>query len=426
MTTTNKALMVKEVDFNGDTLMAAQESKTQAIYVGVKWICKGIGLSEDQGRAQIKKVQSDIVLNRGCVKFDTGVFDPNNTTVALLIDFLPLWLAKISITPTMQRDNPKLVEKLIAYQLKAKDVLAAAFLGEKYTNINYIRPNYDFESFDFNGFFTGYINHIVNQSMQPYITNLHHGMSEIKDGFTRSHNELLNGQKMIYNSMRQNGNSVYSEYVASNEKDRIYDIVKEIIKLQPDKFTDVGKTLSYFYKELRDVYGFVPDQLQRDYTAKYNSDSKTPVIDLILENKTRTSVFKNMLADYLSGLQSNSKGYESNNSLDNDITRHVELEALTTHSNSSETDNEHHSPSLSPFEQLVAKRNDKSMNGSVTAKSVYKHMGMSKQNWSYYEKKHREKNGFSKKKIVTKMDIIRGSKKLTERFNVAVQEMFEQ
>ena len=33
----------------------------------------------------------------------------------------------------MQRENPVLVKKLIDYQLKAKDVLAAAFLGNKKT-----------------------------------------------------------------------------------------------------------------------------------------------------------------------------------------------------------------------------------------------------------------------------------------------------
>ena len=37
-------------------------------------------------------------------------------------------VCKISITPTMRENNPELVEKLVNYQIKAKDVLAAAFL----------------------------------------------------------------------------------------------------------------------------------------------------------------------------------------------------------------------------------------------------------------------------------------------------------
>lgn len=64
----------------------------------------------------------------GCVKFDAGVFDENNRTIAIKIDYLPLWLAKISITPAMQRDSPELVERLLQYQLKAAKVLADAFL----------------------------------------------------------------------------------------------------------------------------------------------------------------------------------------------------------------------------------------------------------------------------------------------------------
>ena len=44
--------------------------------------------------------------------------------LCLNIDFVPLWLAKISITPSMKENNPRLVDKLIVYQLKAKDVLA--------------------------------------------------------------------------------------------------------------------------------------------------------------------------------------------------------------------------------------------------------------------------------------------------------------
>lgn len=56
------------------------------------------------------------------------MFDHNNQAVAIKLDFVPLWLAKISITPTMESDNPELADRLEQYQLRAKDVLAAAFL----------------------------------------------------------------------------------------------------------------------------------------------------------------------------------------------------------------------------------------------------------------------------------------------------------
>ncbi len=124
-------LQIKEVNFNGDLLLAAQDNQSK-IYVGVRYICNGVGFTKSQKDTQIQKVQLDEVLRMGCVKFDAGVFEPDNEVVAIQIDFLPLWLAKISITPTMKRENPVLTEKLINYQLKAKDVLAAAFLPKQY------------------------------------------------------------------------------------------------------------------------------------------------------------------------------------------------------------------------------------------------------------------------------------------------------
>jgi phage antirepressor YoqD-like protein len=64
------------------------------------------------------------------------------------IDFLPLWLAKIPITPKMKIESNNLKEqhgteyvttldKLVEYQLKAKDVLAKAFLDENFVK-NYL------------------------------------------------------------------------------------------------------------------------------------------------------------------------------------------------------------------------------------------------------------------------------------------------
>jgi len=133
---TNKetnGLVVKEVDLFGDNVMAAQD-KDGVIWAGVNYFCRGLGLNKNERDRQIKNIQSDEVLKRGCVKFDAGIFDSNNGTLALQVDYVPLWLAKISITPNMKANHPELVEKLIKYQLKAKDVLAAAFLPESVNN----------------------------------------------------------------------------------------------------------------------------------------------------------------------------------------------------------------------------------------------------------------------------------------------------
>lgn len=124
-------LSVKTVDFMGDGLLAAKDNEG-IVWAGVKSLCTAMGLTRGQSNGEATKVQEDEVLKKGCTKFRAGVFDPNNETLALQLDYVPLWLAKISITPNMKESDPELVKKLVKYQLKAKDVLAAAFLPQRH------------------------------------------------------------------------------------------------------------------------------------------------------------------------------------------------------------------------------------------------------------------------------------------------------
>lgn len=119
---------VKTVSFMGDELMAAKDGETGKIHVGVSYVCKGIGLSEGQTKNEKKRVQEDVVLKQGGRNFILPTAGGNQDTLCIELEFLPLWLAKITITPNMQTEQPEVADKLIQYQLKAKDVLAAAFL----------------------------------------------------------------------------------------------------------------------------------------------------------------------------------------------------------------------------------------------------------------------------------------------------------
>ena len=122
-------LIVKDVDFFGDTLKAARDEKG-IVWAGVRWLCDGIGLSEGQVKAERKKIQDDLVLSKGGRNFVLNKGSGKREVLCLQLDYVPLWLAKISITPDMRENNPALVEKLVNYQLKAKDVLAEAFLPD--------------------------------------------------------------------------------------------------------------------------------------------------------------------------------------------------------------------------------------------------------------------------------------------------------
>lgn len=122
-------LAVKTVYFMGDGLLAAKDSKG-IIWVGVRQMCEGVGLSKGQMQSERKKIQEDLVLSKGERNFILPTAGGNQEVLCLQLDYVPLWLAKISITPNMREKNPALVEKLVNYQLKAKDVLAAAFLPD--------------------------------------------------------------------------------------------------------------------------------------------------------------------------------------------------------------------------------------------------------------------------------------------------------
>lgn len=123
-------LTVRNVDVLGDTIVAGQDKEGQ-IWAGVSFFCKALGMTNKQRDNQVVKVQTDKTLSKGTLKFREGVFDPANEVVAIKVDFIPLWLAKIQITKKMEQDHPDLADKLLEYQLKAKDILAAAFLPKQ-------------------------------------------------------------------------------------------------------------------------------------------------------------------------------------------------------------------------------------------------------------------------------------------------------
>lgn len=131
-------LIAKEVEFNGDILKAAQDPDGN-IWVGARWVCEAIGLDDNRIKYERRKMQTDSVISKGVQNFTLLTNGGNQNVMCLQLDYLPLWLAKISITPTMRKEMPGIAEKLVAYQLKAKDVLAAAFLEKKVNNPNVIQ-----------------------------------------------------------------------------------------------------------------------------------------------------------------------------------------------------------------------------------------------------------------------------------------------
>lgn len=108
------------------TLLGVRDESGQ-VWFAVKKACLDIGLTEGQADRQIKNLRSDVVFDGNVtdlnVKFDGQV----RKIVFIAEKFVTLWLAKISLTPSMQRKNPDAVKKLLKYQLEAADVLHKAF-----------------------------------------------------------------------------------------------------------------------------------------------------------------------------------------------------------------------------------------------------------------------------------------------------------
>lgn len=133
-------LVVKSVDLFGDTVMAAQDNAGN-IWVGVRWICEGLGMTEGHMKRQIANIKKDLTLSRGGSNLLLNKGSGEREVFCLKLDYVPLWLAKVNITPTIQAERPELADKLLEYQLKAKDILADAFLPKAQTELATVNPS---------------------------------------------------------------------------------------------------------------------------------------------------------------------------------------------------------------------------------------------------------------------------------------------
>lgn len=90
-------LIVKPVDVLGSQVMAAKDDKGQ-IWAGVRWFCQGLGFSKGQIDRQTKNIQKDSTLSKGASNLTLPTNGGKQEVLCLRIDFIPLWLTKISIT----------------------------------------------------------------------------------------------------------------------------------------------------------------------------------------------------------------------------------------------------------------------------------------------------------------------------------------
>ena len=116
-------IIKKEVDFNGVNLtgIKTQDGK---IYIVVKTFCEILGVFWN---SQLKRINRDETLREGVVKMTIPSNGGEQEMNLLELDFLPMWLTGIKADRCREEIRPYLKE----FKLKAKDVLADAFLGKR-------------------------------------------------------------------------------------------------------------------------------------------------------------------------------------------------------------------------------------------------------------------------------------------------------
>lgn len=119
-------MKTRTIKFYDDTLLGIKD-ENEKVWLAIAHTCKELGFNERRVRQQGEKIRTDKVLSKGIRKFGLPTDGGSQDTFCIEEKFVPLWLAKITLTNKMEKDIPDVVEKLEKYQLEAADVLHKAF-----------------------------------------------------------------------------------------------------------------------------------------------------------------------------------------------------------------------------------------------------------------------------------------------------------
>lgn len=386
-----EGIVLKNVEFDGALLRAVQVENI--VWVGVRWVCLGLGLSRGQINRQIDNIQKDEILSRGCTKFDAGVFDENNETLALQLDYLPAWLFKISITPKMKADHPELVEKLIRYQLKAKDVLAQAFLPGKSEEAE--KGEIEELKCAINGLAVQ-INDLYNNVSK--MGNLLIDMREHKPVLTIEQKEKAKASEISY-----------------LWKQEMYE--KMDILIERGKFESRADIMKYIYKYMNRNYGIVWEQEIKDYVDRNNSVKKPSTIEAIYDNEMLRSIFDAVLSDMVGEV-----GEVGETGEVREVGEFREADGLKQRKND---------PVIVPIDDiikpLIQKNCDLSNAGMATYRSVYRHMDENYSvNWKNLQTRHCKKYGiYGDPRKISRKKLIETNERLRKKFEQAVNDLLE-
>lgn len=366
-------LLVKDVDFCHSMIKAAQDSEG-IIWVGVRWVCEGIGFTEGKMKYERKRIQEDSVLSKGGRNFILPTVGGDQEVLCLMLDYLPLWLAKISITPKMQRETPEIADKLIQYQLKAKDILAAAFLNK--SNSVSSENNIDVLS--------------ALEIMTKKFDRLYEDMGtmvKLVQSIEERQNKITEKQDQIVATPFRS--------LEDKEKARWKDLIYSKMNLLVDRhiYGNVSEILSYIYRYMNRNYSVVWEQEKKEYKERNNVSCNPSTIDVIYDNETTKSIFMAVLKDLLEknriSLDETSMGQVLEYTIIDEMIR-----------------------------PLIEKYQDKSNAGMATYRKVYTYMDNHYRiGWKNLKTRYINRYG---NKNVTKKNIILNSPSLMKKFRESV------
>ena len=359
-------LAIKDVEFNGATLRAAQDTEN-IIWVGVAWVCRGIGLSQGQEKRQVANLKNDIVLSQGVANLQLPTNGGNQEVLCLKLDFLPLWLAKISITPTMKRENPQLVENLIEYQLKAKDVLAEAFL----------------------------YNNIIKEETNPSVLEYEQKIDRLESKIDKMYEDIGTLAKMFLDWKETTDKRTLPVVTDRNTswKPSMYEKMDRICANTSD-FEKRADIMKWIYRYMTRNYGIVWDQELREYKERNKTHILPSTIDVVQDKPIIKSIFESVLSDL---------EYKYCKPVINTADQTKWIDQIV--------------------EPLIEKYDDHSTSAMVTYRKIYRRMNENgKIAWNNMTTRYINEHG----KKTSKKDLIETRPTLRKKFRQAVKELMEE
>lgn len=291
-------LIIRDIEFDGNLLKATQD-KYGIIWTGVRWVCDGIGFNEDRIKYERKRLNNDFVLSKGVSNLQFPTNGGIQAVLCLNIDYLPIWLAKISITPAMKRDSPEVVEKLIKYQLRAKDVLADAFLPHRNALIMPVNTQVSTQD---NLYSTEALISTLKQGnnyLECKIDKVYNDIGKLARLIIDWKNAALNRdviQEDDTDSLSINDFGMLNISQNNPWKRSVYEKAGEICDSTSD-FNTNADVLSWIYKYINRNYGIVWEQETKDYRNKYKDCKFPSTIDIVQDNAMIKSIFDSVLLD---------------------------------------------------------------------------------------------------------------------------------